>query len=248
MAVNTPSPAAARPTPAARPRPGVRDAEYWRNLRYLAFGRALPAVLFGFMGWLQFQRLESTLPAANLRHTVEQVMPRALYLLFCAVPVVIYLTRPRPKRSDTRLLPRVIAFVATTMQLFVGAFAPDSPQLFNPPAWVADVSGILLLLSFAFALWGLAYLRRSLSIVPEARRLTTGGPYRLVRHPLYCGEFLAAVSIVLPNMKLISIASVLCLLALQLARTVYEEALLRDVFPEYADYARRTARVIPGVI
>jgi len=34
---------------------------------------------------------------------------------------------------------------------------------------------------------------------------------------------------------------------LQFARMIYEERVLRETFPEYAAYARRTARLIPGI-
>lgn len=40
----------------------------------------------------------------------------------------------------------------------------------------------------------LVELRRSFSIMPEARELATSGSYRLVRHPPYLAEEIAAAS------------------------------------------------------
>lgn len=246
MVVTSPPGRAAAPP--VRRRSRFSDPEYRANLRYLTFGRAVPATLFGFMGWLQFSHLRGTLPVGSAGHFFEAVLPRVLYLLFCALPVAIYLTRPRPTASDGRVGPRAAALGGTTLQLAVGAFAPDSGRILTPPDWFGHVSAALFVVAFVGALWGLAYLRRSLSIMPEARRLTTGGPYRLVRHPLYCAEITAAVAVVLPAPKVIPVCAVLLLVMLQLVRTRYEERLLRQVFPEYAAYARRTRRLIPFIL
>jgi protein-S-isoprenylcysteine O-methyltransferase Ste14 len=40
----------------------------------------------------------------------------------------------------------------------------------------------------------------------------------------------------------------LACLSLQLARTGYEERNIRAEFPEYAEYAARTKRLVPGVL
>jgi protein-S-isoprenylcysteine O-methyltransferase Ste14 len=39
-------------------------------------------------------------------------------------------------------------------------------------------------------IYALMHLRSSLSIIPEVRRLVIGGPYRLVRHPLYAALYI----------------------------------------------------------
>jgi protein-S-isoprenylcysteine O-methyltransferase Ste14 len=226
----------------------LADPEYRAGVRYLVFGRAFPAILFGIMGWIQVQRLGETLPAPSLSAAFNSTVPRGIYLLFCTIPVAIYLTRPRPLASDGRLAARAAAFGGTLMQLVVGAFAPDSMQLFTTPAWYGTVSTLLVIVAWSFAVWGLAYLRRSLSIIPEARRLATKGPYRLVRHPLYCAEITAAVAVTTTGMKLLPLASLGVFVILQLCRTAFEEHLLRDTFPEYAAYAARTRRLIPFVL
>ena len=44
--------------------------------------------------------------------------------------------------------------------------------------------------AYILAVWGLLYLRKSFSIIPEARRVVSGGPYRFIRHPLYAAEII----------------------------------------------------------
>jgi protein-S-isoprenylcysteine O-methyltransferase Ste14 len=225
--------------------------EYWAGLRFLAFGRAVPGVLFGLMGWLQLSHVLFTLqnmPAGAGAGTVaERVVSPLLYTAFCTIPAVLYLTRPAPRARDGSLGARFAAFAGTLMQLLVGAFLGTGAVLWVLPAAAGGISVAVSIVAFSGALWSLAYLRRSLSIIPEARRLTTGGPYAIVRHPLYLFEITAAIGALMIGGGVISTASFAVFVGMQMVRARYEEKLLGSAFPEYADYARRTRRLIPFV-
>ena len=256
MAVGTPRAAAVTPASAARgPFAGSLAArftpEYRDGLRWLACGRALPATLFALMGGLQLSRVVTalqTMPAdASSWRIADKVVSPLLYCAFCAIPAVLYLTRPRPRAHDGRAVARVAAFTGTFMQLLVGTFLGAGPVLYGLPLFVGDISIVVSIASFSGALWSLAYLRRNLSIIPEARRLATGGPYRIVRHPLYLFEIMAAIGALAAAPGLISSLSLVAFAGMQLVRAGYEERLLARTFPEYADYARRTRRLIPFV-
>jgi protein-S-isoprenylcysteine O-methyltransferase Ste14 len=244
-----PAPLASVTTPPVRAR--LRRPEYWQWVRFVVFGRAFPAMLFGFMAWLQVGHLRTNISnftaSPGLGVILSSVVPTALYLAFCAIPVAIYLSRPMPRARDGRLIARAAAFTGTLMQLAVGAFVPAGQQIFDAPVWLRDLATPLAIIAFAFAVVGLSYLRRNLSIIPEARQLTTSGPYRLVRHPLYFAEIVAAVALVLANPKLVPTAALLLFIGMQNLRASFEETLLRRVFPEYAAYAQRTRRIIPFV-
>jgi protein-S-isoprenylcysteine O-methyltransferase Ste14 len=236
----------------AAPRPGRRfTPEYWAGLRWLAFGRAVPGVLFGLMGWLQLARVINALqtmpPGASATRVADRVVSPLLYCAFCVIPAVLYLTRPKPKARDGRIVVRVAAFTGTLMQLLVGTFLGTGPVLYGLPPITGGISVVVSIISFTGAIWSLAYLRRSLSIIPEARRLATGGPYRIVRHPLYLFEIMAAFGALGAAPGLISALSMVVFVSMQMVRAGYEERLLAGAFPEYADYARRTRRLIPFV-
>jgi protein-S-isoprenylcysteine O-methyltransferase Ste14 len=254
MAVGTPQRAvlpAARPAPEAVQARRAHDRGYWSGIRFLLFGRAVPGVLFGYMGWMQLTKVMANVQhlhaGVSLSAVGGRIVAPALYTVFCAIPAGLYLTRPRPRARDGRLVARGAAFTGTLMQLLVGVFLGAGPVLYTPPAVLGSASVALSIVAFSGAIWSLLYLRRSLSIIPEARRLARGGPYRIVRHPLYLFEITAAVSVFGGALGAISVASFAVFVAMQMVRARFEEQLLARTFPEYADYARRTRRLIPFV-
>src|SRR6202051_4652841 len=232
-------------TPARRGGPGRRVEE----IRFLVFGRSLPAMLLALLGWRVVLNLPSQVRMLPVHAGVGDVLAGPLttgvYLLFCVIPVGIYLVRPRPRARDGRAIARAAGLVGTTMLLVVGAF--PNPVLLPPPVVVRAISATLALGAFALGVYGLLYLRRSLSIIPEARRLVTGGPYRLIRHPLYAAEIIAAFALVLARPGLWATLTLAPFIAVQMLRARFEEGLLSRVFPEYRRYAARTRRLIPLV-
>ncbi len=220
------------------------------NIRLLLFGRLVPATFFAMLGYIQFQRLASDVRAlpnpVNAVAVMSGPLPAALYLLFCAIPVFIYVGRPAPRARDGRWLPRAAGLAGTVMLLVVGAL-PQGARLYSPPSWLGGLSTAVSVVAFALAVYGLLYLRRSLSIIPEVRRLVTGGPYRVVRHPLYAAEILAACAFVMVNPGALPVAVLAPFVATQLVRSRFEERLLTAAYPHYRDYARHTRRLIPFI-
>ena len=228
----------------------IRHPAYWSWVRFAVFGRGVPAMLFGLIGWVQISHLLHAVSWAQSTPSTRAlaiVVARALYLLFCCIPVGLYLTRPMPGARDGRLVARGAAFTGTLMQVVIGAFLPVGPRLLHLPDAVDDVSALLSILAFGFAIYAMAYLRRNLSIIPEARKLTTGGPYRLVRHPLYFAEIMAAVALVLSAPFLTPVVALAVFVLMQNLRASFEERLLAATFSDYAAYSRRTRRLIPLV-
>ncbi len=222
----------------------------WDGLRLLVFGRLLPATFFALLGLLQFQRVATlvhSLPnPLTVGATLSGPVPAALYLLFCTIPVFIYIGRPAPRTRDGRALPRIAGLAGTLMMLVVGAL-PHGPVLYAAPVWLGGMSTAISIIGFTLAVYGLLYLRRSLSIIPEVRRLVTGGPYRVVRHPLYAAEIMATVAFVLVNPGLLPVIVLAPFIATQLMRARFEELLLTETYPRYAEYARTTRRLVPFI-
>jgi len=231
--------------------PAEADAGDWlEELRYLLFGCAAPAALFGILGWYNLVRLHAAMLGSERSETVWELLTgplqRALYLAFVSIPVAIYITRPRAQRRDPGFLPRVAAFTGTTMLLVYPAFFDHGPRVGAAPDLVRAIAGVSMVTCTAFGVWGLVTLRHSLSIIPEARRVVSGGPYRFVRHPLYAAEIGVAISLALQgDLHLWSSLVLVAFVGVQLVRSGYEERLLRATFPDYDSYARHTPRLVP---
>jgi protein-S-isoprenylcysteine O-methyltransferase Ste14 len=89
-----------------------------------------------------------------------------------------------------------------------------------------------------------------IGVDPEERtRLVTGGPFGVVRNPIYAGiiPFFAGIGLLVPSALTIA-GAVLILVALELqTRLVEEPHLLRVHGSEYVAYAARVGRFLPGV-
>src|SRR5581483_11096310 len=120
----------------------------------------------------------------------------------------------------------------------------------TPPSsdWrVLGLSAGLALVGILITLWSLATLGRCFGLFPEARGLVTRGPYRIVRHPVYVGELISGFGLLLPIVSVWTVLVFVAFVCLQLWRTRNEERALQVVFPEYAAYRARTARIVPGI-
>jgi protein-S-isoprenylcysteine O-methyltransferase Ste14 len=82
--------------------------------------------------------------------------------------------------------------------------------------------------------------------IQEGHELATGGLYRVIRHPSYLGLLLGLFGWALIFRSAIGVLVSLLLLPPLVARMNSEEALLESEFGErYADYRRRTWRLLP---
>ena len=156
--------------------------------------------------------------------------------LFAFFTLIAWLTlvRTRPLARAEGLQPRLSAL----------AFLPRNAEI---GVALHALSAFLLLLGNGLAVVILIRLGRSFSVMAEARGLVTDGPYRLVRHPLYLAEQIAIAGAFIQFASLSAALLVVVQLAFQLQRMRNEEAVLARAFPDYAAYARRTPRLVPGI-
>ncbi len=180
----------------------------------------------------------SVLPPTLLLRTISEVATLAFFVL----SIVLYAMRYTPQRTSLGILPRLAAMVGTFSSL---GFLLLPTQELSTGLYL--VSLLLLVGGIGFSICALLVLGRSISLLPEARRLVTRGPYGLVRHPLYLGEMVAVTGIALQHFSVWALLLLIVGWAFQFLRMTYEERVLSKSFPEYADYMARTARLVPGI-
>ena len=97
----------------------------------------------------------------------------------------------------------------------------------------------------AINLFGLFYLRRSFTLMAEARTLIQKGPFSIVRHPLYTGHYIMFLGTTLLRFHWITVAMYLIFFVGQVYRAGIEEKKLSSVFLDYGLYKRKTGMFFP---
>jgi protein-S-isoprenylcysteine O-methyltransferase Ste14 len=231
-------------------KPGEPDPRLLKaqETKYYDAVAALPLILWFAYGALQLRAIlihDATLMADGTASLFVWVQFFSLLAAaaFDLLLVYLLLVRDRPIAKSRGVLPRFFGVVGTFMG--VGILQLRVAQLDLALQIFAALMIGLGSLGSLLVVWQLG---KSFSIMPEARRLVTKGPYAWVRHPLYTMEMITiagtAVQFAAPWSWLIAFA----VLALLWVRSRYEEQVLETAYPEYSQYRCRTKRFIPGVI
>ncbi|WP_375450108.1 methyltransferase family protein [uncultured Devosia sp.] len=131
----------------------------------------------------------------------------------------------------------------------VGSAAPllVQPTGANGSAALLAFCSILMLVGLVVQLAAKLTLRRSFGAVAANRGVKVGGPYRLVRHPMYAGYLMTHIGFLLTNPSARNaLAYGICFIA-QIGRIIAEEKLL-TADSKYRDFAARVRyRLVPGI-
>ena len=162
----------------------------------------------------------------------------SFFLIFLLV--YLLLTRRVPELKAKGALPRAVAVCGT----FLGnGFLYLKPvQLSLSTQVLAD---LLIITGVAGSLIAVSRLGGSFSLMPEARKLVTSGPYAVVRHPLYLAELIGVSGLVVQFQQPFAAVLGAVVFAIQYWRTVFEERVLIEAYPDYVAYRTRTRRFIP---
>lgn len=132
---------------------------------------------------------------------------------------------------------------------------------------IADVMGVAIfpitiiegLVALAFMMLGLmlriwsavvlgAYYTTTL-MMTEGQKVVTAGPYGKIRHPGYLGEILlwSGLGVLSDNLIVVFLLPAMILAVLLYRISSEEKMLLKELGDDYAQYQRRTHRLIPFV-
>ena len=231
-------------TATSLPKPKVFDF-FGHQAKLFDLLAALPLIAWCagclYFQWGDIVRDVQALQALRLEYLgLLDLVSRITRFAFAGLLGFLLIVRRTPIKRYPGILPRAIA-------LF-GAYGGVAAQVLpvSPPLtlWLIG-SSLLTIGGITFAIYSLLHLGRSISILPESRKLVISGPYSIVRHPLYFGEQTAIVGIALqsasPLVALILTVQMMC----QLYRMRCEEQILQDSFDEYEEYRKRTPFILP---
>ena len=230
--------------------PGAPDPRLERFQHTKAYDviTALPLILWFAYGALQLRAAlmyDGTLMMAGTASLFiwVQFISLTMAALFDLLLVYVLVVRDRAVARSRGAWPRIFGVVGTFMG--VGILQLPVASLSLPLQLLAAVLIGVGSLGSALVLWRLG---KSFSILPEARKLVTGGPYAYVRHPLYAVEIITIIGTALQFAAPWSWIIAALVVLLLWIRSHFEEQVLAENFPEYGVYRARTKRFIPGVL
>jgi protein-S-isoprenylcysteine O-methyltransferase Ste14 len=175
---------------------------------------------------------------------IAQLLSKMCILAFTGQAAWLTIIRAQPIVRARGVQPRVSAFLGTNLVFFGILFLEPTPNL---DIGFYVLSAIWLMAGNAFCAFTINHLGRSFSIMAEARKVVSTGPYAFVRHPLYLAELIAYIGILIQYWSISALILVIIQFGFQIKRMRNEEMLLCKTFDDYRYYMTRTARLIPGI-
>ncbi|HLZ70396.1 MAG TPA: methyltransferase [Dehalococcoidia bacterium] len=191
--------------------------------------KALLVAVFTVFAAAHFQHWRTTGTATGLGLVLQE-----------ALTAFLFLVRRAPRRTSAAPWDWLLAFGGSFLILLV------RPS--GHPLWGLDAVAIALQWAgLVGCLLALGVLGRSFGVVAADRGLRTGGPYAVVRHPVYASYLLTQTGYLLQNPSVWNLGLVLIVTACQVGRIHAEERVLAED-AAWAAFARHTRyRLLPGL-
>src|SRR5882672_9223425 len=176
---------------------GASWLENFRRTKTFDLLAASPLILWYLLGL----RKQMPLTLIRLRELIDGTINLLNFLQLIALAgsfvlifllVYLLITRKTPELRSYGALPRLVAICGAF--LGNGFLYLKAVQLSLPVQALAD---ILIIGGTIGALVAVSRLGSSFSLMPEARKLVTKGPYTVIRHPLYLAEMIGILGLVL---------------------------------------------------
>lgn len=202
--------------------------------------RVVPVVFFGFLTVI------AVVDIGRGNQSWVAMAGQSGYALVLVLQVTAFAVQPAPRARDGRAAVWVVTLVAS-FAMVVAPLLPPAQHLWAVGPAQEQARFVVGLVGVSLSLFAMSSLRTSFSLTPQARRLRTAGPYRVIRHPLYTGEILSMAGIVVAVGSLTVLLAALVVVAGEVARAALEERLLRRTFPDYDAAFSGVAHLLPGI-
>ena len=178
-------------------------------------------------------------------HDQARLLQETVTILFLALVVVLFAVRRRAIQGRRATWRQGLVALTGTFLLSLVGYLPVSESASTTSLMVSIA---VVIVGTMFTIWALATLGRCFGLLPEVRGLVRSGPYALMRHPVYVGEAISALGIVIAKPHPLVLLAWMAFVGLQYWRTIYEERALTVAYPaEYGAYRARVPRLVPGL-
>lgn len=225
-----------------------------RDLR----GRAAGLLLFGVFLIMHLYRLAQDWQALTFTAKINGLLLAATIILFLSA----YFLRKRPVEHAQGVMETLYPLFVASLPLVIYhgmevlRFLPAQSGYYTAMDYVFGLrmgeftgwnmySIPLVIGGNLITFIGIVSLRKSFSIMAEAREPVFSGIYRHVRHPLYLGEIIATAGVLLFRFSLFNVMLTTLFIVLQVFRSRIEEKKLLSAFPEYDGYRRKVGAFFP---
>ena len=137
---------------------------------------------------------------------------------------------------------QLVLIVALVLEPFGGGWPRNT--------LVLVIAAVVIVAGLAIATWGIVGLGPALTASPipkDEAKLVTHGIYGVVRNPIYTGLMITGSGLVVFGASWWHLATWVALIALLAIKARWEERMLGNAHPDFAAYAQRVGRFVPGV-
>jgi protein-S-isoprenylcysteine O-methyltransferase Ste14 len=179
-----------------------------------------------------------------------------LGLIYLVSEILLTLTRRSHSKSGTKQDRSTLGIIwlVIAVSIMAGIFVALSfPAAALPHGRMFASAGVVLFVAgLILRWWAIITLGRFFTVdvtIEKDHELVERGPFRVVRHPSYTGVLLAFVGLALTLRNWAALLVILVPIGAAFIHRmdVEEDALSRALGPRYAEYMKRTKRLVPFV-
>ena len=203
----------------------------------------LPLIVwFGYVEGIRMRPSLGAAARALLAHPADLYLNMVFLSLFAGVAfnllaVYLIVMRGSPVQRSKGWLPNACGILGTFLSVGIAYVGPV-----ELPFGLQTLSTALQVIGGVCSFLVLAKLGRSFSILPEARVLVTSGAYAFARHPLYAVEIVTIAGMAMQYRQPWATLLAAAVIAMLVVRSHFEEKVLTEAYPEYAQYRTRVKR------